>query len=426
MELVLTICNIVASIIGALYAYRVIFGVLGAFCTKRFQPAKKQHKYAIVIAARNEETVIGNLLDSITDQDYPKELLTTFVVADNCTDRTAQISRQKGAICYERNDPLRRTKGYALEFLFDRIEEDFGRETFEGYFVFDADNLLKRDFVSRMNDSFDSGEQVVVSYRNTKNLGDGWLSASYALHWLRTCRLEHCARSFLGISGRIQGTGFLFASSFVKEGWHYTSLTEDRSFSSDIVTMGVRISYQHEAQFYDEQPNSLRIALRQRLRWAKGNLQAFTETGWDLFCGIFQKKGIRQKLSCYDMLLFNFPSSAATVSLKLIEATVIVILCVTAGNLSKEWFSLLINVLYILVFEHFSAIITGFAVLFLERKRLKKLRWYQYIWYSVMLSTFGMIGDIVTLIAIFRKVTWEPIPHNADISIRDLQEADSK
>ena len=104
----------------------------------------------------------------------------------------------------------------------------------------------------------------------------------------------------------------------------------------------------------------------------------------------------------------------------------IVILCVTAGNLSKEWFSLLINVLYILVFEHFSAIITGFAVLFLERKRLKKLRWYQYIWYSVMLSTFGMIGDIVTLIAIFRKVTWEPIPHNADISIRDLQEADSK
>ena len=108
--------------------------------------AKKQHKYGIVISARNEKNVIGNLLDIIKKQDYPQELLTVFVVADNCTDNTAEIARKKGAVVYERFDNDHRTKGYALEFLFDKIENDYGRDSFEGYFVFDADNLLKEDF----------------------------------------------------------------------------------------------------------------------------------------------------------------------------------------------------------------------------------------------------------------------------------------
>ena len=426
MQTVVTVCSILASLLGALYAYRFIFAMIGLFCTKKYPKATRQHRYAIVIAARNEETVIGNLLDSINAQDYPQELLTTFVVADNCTDLTAEIARAHGAICYERFDNEHRTKGFALQYLFEQIEKDHGKNTFEGYFIFDADNLLYEDYVSRMNEAFDSGEQVIVSYRNTKNLGDGWLSASYALHWLRTCRLEHCARSFFGISSRIQGTGVLFANTFIGDGWNYTSLTEDRAFSSDIVTKGICIAYQHEAQFYDEQPTSLRIALRQRLRWAKGNLQAFTETGKALFGGIFRQKGWKQKISCYDMLLFNFPSCAVSVPLKLIQAAMTVLLCVTAGNLSDEWFSLLFKMIQILIFEHFGAIPLGLLVVFSERKRMKKLRWYQYIWYSIMLSTFGIIGDIATLIAIFRKVTWEPIPHNANIAIGDLQGDSSK
>ena len=120
--------------------YRMVYFVLGMFVTRKFKPAKKKHKYAIVIAARNEKNVIGNLIDSISKQDYPKELLTIFVVADNCTDNTAEIARSKGCICYERFDNEHKTKGYALEFLFDRIEEDYKKNNYENYFVFDADN----------------------------------------------------------------------------------------------------------------------------------------------------------------------------------------------------------------------------------------------------------------------------------------------
>lgn len=232
-----------------------------------------------VIAARNEEAVIGRLLESIRLQDYPSELLTVFVVADNCTDGTAQAARSGGAVCYERCDPDHRTKGYALEYLFSCIARDYGTDAFEGYFVFDADNLLNRDYVSRMNEAFDAGERIVTSCRASKNFGDNWISASYALHWLRTVRMEHRARSVFGLATRIQGTGFLFASELVKNGWHYTSLTEDRAFTADAVAAGYPISYCDAAVFYDEQPVSLRIALRQRIRWAKGHLQAFARDG---------------------------------------------------------------------------------------------------------------------------------------------------
>ena len=173
-------------------AYRII----GLFFTRKFAPAKKQHKYAVVIAARNEERVIGNLLDSIAKQDYPKELVTVFVVADNCTDKTAEVARNHGAVCYERFDNEHRTKCFALQFLFARIGADYGRESFEGYFVFDADNLLKSDYISRMNDSFDAGEKLITSYRNTKNFDESWVASTYALHWLRsfiTARVRFCA-----------------------------------------------------------------------------------------------------------------------------------------------------------------------------------------------------------------------------------------
>ena len=176
----------IGAIISALFAYKTIYVLLGMFFTRKFKPAKKQHKYAILIAARNEENVIANLLDSIKKQDYPSDLVTTFVVADNCTDKTAEIARKNGAICYERFDDIHKTKGFALQFLLDRIEEDYGRQSFEGYFIFDADNLLKQDFITKMNNAFDSGEKIITSYRHTKNFDENWIASTYAIHWLRS------------------------------------------------------------------------------------------------------------------------------------------------------------------------------------------------------------------------------------------------
>ncbi len=419
LDVLMVVCGVLLSLIGFLYIYRGLFAVIGLFRTKKFAPARVLHRYAVVIAARNEEAVIGNLLSSIEKQDYPHEKMTVFVVADNCTDKTAAEARAHGAICYERTDPERRTKGYALRYLFEQIGRDYGIRAFDAYILLDADNLLKSDYISRMNDAFDAGEQIVTSYRNTKNLDDNWISASYALHWLRTARFENRARAYCGISTRIQGTGVLFASALVSGGWNYTSLTEDRAFSADAVVRGVHISYQHEAQFYDEQPVSLGVAWRQRLRWSKGHLQAFAESSDALFSRIFTEKDAKEKFVSYDMLLTNFPSPILSIPLKTAKLALAFFLCLSgvAGGGGE----LFLAALSALVFEHIANIPVAAALFFLERGRIGPLRLYKKIWYCLTFPLFSVIGDLSICAAAFRKVRWDPIPHCVAVKIEEME-----
>lgn len=419
----LVFCNILLFVVGSLYLYRSIYAVVGVFYTRKYSPAKKNHKYAVVIAARNEEAVIGNLIDSIKKQDYPADLVTTFVVADNCTDSTAATAREHGAVCYERFDSQHCTKGFALQFLFEKIREDYGINSFEGYFVFDADNLLRRDFIRKMNDAFDSGEAIVTSYRNTKNFDDNWISAGYALHFLRTARFENRARSALHVSTWVQGCGFLMSNKLVQNGWQYTTLAEDRSFSADTVAHGISIAYQHEAEFYDEQPTSLKVVWRQRIRWAKGHLQAFTQSGRNLIRGIFEKKPIRQKFMCYDMFMINFPGSVALMPLKFLKLLLIVCAFFLYGIAANEWFLFLYRILQLVLFEHLANIPLALAIFIMERKRIKPIKWYKKLLYCLTFPLFSIIGDVATYIAVFRKVSWKPIPHKAAVKIEELESA---
>lgn len=476
IEWLIRIIGILASIVSILYAPRAVYAVVGFFKTRKFPEAKKLHKYAVLIAARNEEKVIGNLIESIRQQDYPKELVDIFVVADNCTDSTAAICRAKGAVCYERQDPDRRTKGFALQFLVERIREDFGIESYEGYFIFDADNLLKRDYISRMNESFDAGEKIITSFRNTKNFDDNWIAASYGLHWIKTIRSEHRARSAFRLATRIQGTGFLFAWEVIRDGWNYTSLTEDRAFCADAVANGYAISYNNAAEFYDEQPVELRVAMRQRIRWAKGHLQAFVETGGKLFGHIFYTGGaatkmaerecgaplskwtrfvlnIRLRFMSFDMLSVAYPQGFMALVRKIMIYLLRLALIATAGYglvVSDVAPSSVKMILYLCGVEavsdvafQASVLLTAFtlaaavetyvmtmflaAYLFLmERKRIMRIRWYRKVWYCMTFPMFDLIGKIATCIALVTKVEWKPIPHNADVSIEQLSESHGK
>ena len=143
----------------------------------------------------------------------PYQLGHWFIAIDTDHFLGAEIARKKGAIVYERFDDVNKTKGFALQYLVKNIEKDYGIESFEGYFIFDADNLLKSDYISKMNDAFDSGEKIITSYRNTKNFDENWVASTYAIHWIRSIRTNHRARSVLRLATNIQGTGFLFAKA---------------------------------------------------------------------------------------------------------------------------------------------------------------------------------------------------------------------
>ena len=473
--------NVIGSVLAILMAYKTVYWLIGLFFTRKFKPAKKKHKYAILIAARNEKNVIGNLLDSINKQDYPSELLTTFVVADNCTDNTAEIARKHGAVCYERFDNEHKTKGFALQYLLEKIGEDYDRMSFEGYFIFDADNLLKNDYISKMNDAFDSGEKIITSYRNTKNFDENWIASTYAIHWIRSIRCNHRARSVLRLATNIQGTGFLFTNEIVKNGLHYTSLTEDRALTADAVAQGYRISYQDEAMFYDEQPTSLKVALRQRTRWSKGHLLAFIESGPYLFINIFfgklflktrwqekkkkkEKKtfksvmlsiveSIRHRFASFDTLMQLTPFSVFNLARWLI---VVVIMygcyCYNMGINGSNLFSgstylakalrslfeikivvnpginaffvgMLISIWFRLLYRigmYFQDMWIAVYVFIIERKNIKKISFMKKVLYTLTWPTFDIIGRYSTYAALFMKVTWKPIPHDSKVTIDDI------
>lgn len=474
----------IGAVFSAMLLYRTLWHIIGLFFTRKFKPARKMHKYAIAIAARNEEKVIGNLLDSIAANDYPSELVTVFVVADNCTDKTAEIARSHGAICYERFDNEHKTKGYALQFLFDRIEEDYGRMSFEGNFIFDADNLLKEDYISRMNDAFDSGEKLITSYRNTKNFDENWVASTYALHWIRSIRFNHRARSVLRLATNIQGTGFLFANEIVKDGWKYTSLTEDRALTVDAVAQGYPITYNDAAEFYDEQPTSLKIALRQRLRWSKGHLLAFAETGPYLFLNIFLGKkfvktkwresekepqktkktpkeiglavleSIRHRIASYDTLMQLTPFSViniirwllvsvlsygiyaavtgvhgsalfgGSVFLAKILRVLFPVRITVHSGLGALFVGMGLAVWHRLLYRagmYFQNMLTAIYLFIIENKRIKKISLPKMLLYTLTWPTFDIIGRYTQYVALFKKVEWKPIPHESRVTIEDIR-----
>ena len=431
---------LVAAILSILVIHKKFYLVLGLFFTRKFKPAKKLHKYAVCIAARNEEAVIGNLLESIAEQDYPKELITVFVVADNCDDETARIARAHGAVCYERFDKQHRTKGFALQYLFKKIEQDYGTQSFEGYFIFDADNLLKRDYISRMNDSFDEGEKIITSYRNTKNLSEGWIASNYALHWIRSIRSNHRARSVLHLATNIQGTGFLFANEIVKDGWKYTGLTEDRALTADCVVEGYEITYNDKAVFYDEQPTDLKVALRQRLRWSKGHLQAFGESGWKLFSHIFVDtytkreageawwhyllRTIKYRFMSFDTFAQLVPRNVIAL-FKWLILNVILYPCFCWKVSGQDYFSCLSAFIMARITyrctRYLYNIFTAVYLFVIEHKRIEKVSIWKKVFYCITWPVFDIIGRYTQYAALFMKVEWKPIPHKSKVTIADLK-----
>ncbi len=412
ISLITELPGIILAVLGFAYTYMSLLIVIGFFSVRRFPEATHNHRYAIMIAARNEENVIGQLLQSISEQTYPAELTTVYVVADNCTDRTAKIARAHGAICFERTDPDHRTKGYALQYLFQQVDQTCGISAYDGYIVFDADNILRPDYLEKMNRAFDSGEKIVTSYRNTKNWESNCIAASYAIHWLRTARCENRGKSVLRLACRVQGTGFLFANELVKNGWIYTDLTEDRSFCADAVRNGYHISYQHEAEFFDDQPENLTIAFRQRIRWSKGHLQAFGRLGKDLFKRCFTRR-LQDAATAYDMLMVNFPLSLIQCILKTLEFLLCVGLVILAGHSPTLFSTWVTGALLAFAGDYFGNIALAMFTIILERKHIPQMPWYRILWYCVTFPMFSIIGTITTCIAAVSKVEWKPIPHRA-------------
>lgn len=247
--------------------------IISTFSLRRKQEvysALPQASFAIVIAAHNEEKVIGELLKSIWGLDYPGELYRVFVIADNCSDNTGEIADSLGATVINRFNQFQRGKGYALEYGFKEI---FALpEKFDAFLVLDADNLISPNFLRVMNHRLARGENIIQGYLGTKNPDDTWVSRSICTGYLISNRFWQLAKYNLGLSCALGGTGMCIESSVLQKiGWGITSLTEDLEFQTKALLHNLRVTWAHDAVVYDEKPLTLKQSWRQRQRWMQGH-----------------------------------------------------------------------------------------------------------------------------------------------------------
>ena len=263
-----TFQQVLIWVINIFWVYQFIISVTSLIKFKE-KPLlmNKKHRFIIALPANNEETVIGNLIKSLQMQDYDKDLFDIYVIADNCTDNTAKIARENGAIVYERFDETKKTKGYALNWFLSKMK--IKKDDYDALLVFDADNIVDKNFLNVMNKKLCQGEVLVQGYRDIKNPTDTWVSGGYAIFYWTMNRLYHLARYNMGLSPLINGTAFMVKwDMLIDEGWNTKTLTEDIEFALINISKGVKLGWAKDAIVYDEQPLTFKQSWKQRERWS--------------------------------------------------------------------------------------------------------------------------------------------------------------
>lgn len=420
LEIIIIIFIVLGVISGIGLLHFFIFSVIGLFARKTYPQAKEKGKYGIIISARNEEKVIAGLIRSIRENDYPQENIQIFLVAHNCTDQTAKVAREAGAIVYEYNNPEERTLGFAYRALFQAMKEDhFDFHSVDGFLVMNADNTVQKNYLSKMNDAFQANhkECVITSYRNSKNFSENYMSCLYGIFFVAACRYEARGRTLCGVSTRISGTGYLYPAHLVENGWEYVSLTEDWEFSADRIACGTKIYYCDEAEFFDEQPTTVPIMLRQRMRWGKGHMDVFFTRFKKVVSSIFHphKYGGKKKnlMSKYDIAVEIMPLGVIGVVSWLLQ---ILLLALTplfgydAGEVFAKYFLILgIG----LASSYLITVLSAILILMVEKKRIGKLKFGSTLLAVLLWPFFVLLNVFLDVAALFvKKLEWKPIPHS--------------
>lgn len=422
VNIIMTIIGVILSIFPLQYAIIFIFGIFAK--RKKYPVAVEKLKYGIVIAARNEDKVIGNLIQSIYKSDYPQEKIDIFVIAHNCTDKTAEIARKNGAVVYEYNNEHEKTKGYALRHIFRCIEKDYGIKNYDGFHVFDADNILDKNYLNKMNDAFiaNNKEYAITSFRNSKNFGTNVLTACYGILYVAGCTLESGGRNALGISSRILGSGFLVSSEMVKDGWNIVILSDDTDFTIDQVLQGKKVLYCDEAMYYDEHPTNFKAMWRQRLRWAKGTLIVCRHRLGALFKTIFGfgkykkddtgNKVKRLRGSSFDLICCILPIGLLGLIILFVHILLISFVPLAGGNVAEIWIGWSILFGVGAIGGYIGLVLSAIICYIKERKRIKNVSTGTKILSIFVWPFFAILLAPLQITALFtRKFVWKPITH---------------
>ena len=415
----IVIFNFIILLIFTLaYFYQLVFLIRGLIHGDVVLPkAKKNHSYAFVIAAHNEEPVIGNLVRSILTQKYDG-LIDCFVVADACTDNTFEEAQKAGAIAWSRNDLVRKGKSWVLDYAFNRIRNEYG-DKYEAFFVMDADNIIAPNYVEIMNQAFDAGYLVCTSYRNSKNFDSSWISSAYATWFLREAKFLNNVRMMVGTSCAISGSGWLVSEKIIKgmHGWNFHVLTEDIQFSTFCCAHGIQIGYA-PAEFFDEQPVTFKASWTQRMRWTKGFYQVFFSYNRNLLSGIIKER----RFSSYDMLMTVAPGMILTLLSAFVNGAYLVIGYFSHGFIATQGELLMCVGSLVMTFGSMYIVfwILGLITTISERKHIHCRKKWRIVTNIFTFPIFMLTYIPITVVALFKKVEWVPTKHDIAVNFDDV------
>lgn len=383
--------------LGAAFAWSCAIVAAGlARRPKRHPMASGKLRFAVLVCARNEEAVILNPVNSVMRSRYPADRREVIVLADNCTDATAERARAAGATVWEKTCPSS-GKGDVLAWGVERL---LARGGFDAIAVFDSDNTVSRGWLRAMNDALQDGETVATGRRMASNPRKCLISGWYAVYWDIMNELSNRVRTNLGLSGKLTGTGFAFLPSALGScGWNTHTMVEDVEFTVQTNLRGGRVAYVPEATYEDEQPVTAPHMWRQLRRWATG--------GWQVILGYslaWAKALVRSpSLRLFDSFFAILTGVSVAFAVLFNIAASAVLCCFGAGAAAWRLFA----GLFMFVFAAGWAA-SWLAVALSARRRSPFLR---------AVATFPLFSLILSssvVCALVRPAKrWKPIPHGA-------------
>lgn len=396
---------LIILIFSAVYLGYFFLMALGVFKNNKKKIInKRKNNFAILIAARNEEEVIGNLINSLKKQNYPKDKYEIYVIVNNCIDNTKKVAEESGASILECTSFVK-SKGDVLKFAFNKLKD---KKNIDAYAIFDADNIVHKDFLKKMNDMLNRGYSVAQGFRDTKNVSDNWLSSSYAILYYLQNLFINKARYNLDMSSFLNGTGFVVKKDVIdKYGFNPVTLTEDIEFTIMCATNDEKIAFVEDAIIYDEQVTHFVDSLKQRKRWSFGTMQCIKIYGWNLI-----KKGFKEKnIECFDVILFNLLIVIQVIITTFsIISSIIVLFLSEPVNLSLKMYLIIPIIVYII------GVIFRIIVIKKCNKNLK-----DNISGILLFDIFLLSWIPINFICLFKKsCDWDQIKHSRNIKAEDL------
>lgn len=385
--------------------YMLYYLAVAVFAFKRKvirAKTSRKNKFAVIVPARNEELVIGNLIESLNNQNYPKENFDIYVLPNNCTDNTQEVAEKLNSNIISCKNEVIKSKGDVLRYAFDYLEN----KDYDAYIVFDADNVVHPEFINEMNKYLCLGYRVAQGYRDSKNPADTWVSSSHSMHYIIQNFFMNKSRMNINKSCFINGTGFMISKEVINEyGYDSLSITEDIELTVKCGFNNEKIAFVENAITYDEQPTDFIVSWKQRKRWSIGTLQCLKQYYKEILKDIFKNKNF----ASIDSIMF------LTAPILQLLGTFNCVLQIITSFITGTKLDYLSKAILLVVY-YITNILLAISIVKINQKQVRK-----YIKGIIFLPIFYLSWVPINIVALFDKNSnWERIEHKRIISLDSI------